>query len=126
MKRPKISREDFTHLNKIPSCSLVSQPKSPPKPSVDSGDVRFFPTDRFGGRRVKIPSKITEFTFFWPETGQHTIASKKRICGVASSTNFELLLVCCFDVFFLFLFLSSLVSTLVISRLGIVQPYQIF
>ena len=28
-----------------------------------------FLTDRFGGRRVKIPSKITEFTFFWPETG---------------------------------------------------------
>ena len=28
-----------------------------------------FLTDRFGGRRVKIPSKITEFTVFWPETG---------------------------------------------------------
>ena len=38
-----------------------------------------FLTDRFGGRRVQIPSKITEFTFFlagnWyrPETGQHTV-----------------------------------------------------
>ena len=28
-----------------------------------------FPTDRFGGGRVKILSKITEFTFFWPENG---------------------------------------------------------
>ena len=43
-----------------------------------------FPTDRFGGRRVKMPSKMNEFTFFlagnWyrPETGQHTVHVVRR------------------------------------------------
>ena len=52
------------------------------------------------------------------------LVSKKRNCGVTSSTKFEVLLVHCYVA--LVLFLCFFVSVIVIGRPGIIQPYQIF
>ena len=52
------------------------------------------------------------------------LVPNERICGVTSSTKYELLLIFCFVV--VVLFLPPFVSVLVIGPRGIMQPYQSF